>query len=265
MKLTYGKTSVLFTGDLNARLSEYLVGSKYDLKADILKVPHHGTEGIATNAFFDAVSPELALVPSPKDLWSSDRSKRVRDHFFGMKIPTLVSGKEGDVNILLFENKYEIVKITCDAAKNQEVYVGDKKMGEVNLDASKSVISYGFIKSIVWSEGGKQIASGVKSTIILDKGMHNINLAITGDSGLTANCTVKIEILEKPKRTDQKETTYKISDRTFADKYLVILEKCSQKYESCIEKCENDLCEGSCLKKLSVCEKNLPNELKTIK
>ena len=257
MKLTYGKTSILFTGDLDARLSEYLVKSEYDVKTDILKVPHHGTEGVATNNFFDAVSPKLALVPSPYNLWLSDRSKRVRDYFSSKRIPALVSGMDKDVNILLFENKYEIVKISCDADKSQKVYVGDKKMVEVNLDASKSSISYGTIKSFVWSEGGNQIASGVKPTIILDKGMHNINLAITSDSGLTAVCTVKIEVSdEKP-------------DRTFDDKYLDILEKCSQKYESCydscIEKCENNLCEELCLKELSICEKELPRELKTIK
>jgi len=110
MKLSYGKTSILFTGDLNARLSEYLVRSMYDVKADILKVPHHGTEGVATNAFFDAVSPKLAVVPSPKDLWLSDRSKRVRDYFFSKNIPVLVSGKDGDVTMILYEDRYEVVK-----------------------------------------------------------------------------------------------------------------------------------------------------------
>lgn len=265
MKLTHGKTSILFTGDLNARLSEYLVKSKYDVKADILKVPHHGTEGVATNDFFDAVSPRLALVPSPKDLWLSDRSKRVRDYFSSKRIPTLVSGVDNDVNILLFEDKYETVKINCDADKNQKIYAGDKKMVEVNMDASKSSVSYGAIKSFVWSEGGNQIASGVKPTVILDKGVHNINLAITGDSGLTTVCKVKIEVLEKPKIIDLQKATDKKTDRTFDDKYLDISEKCSQKYESCIEKCENNPCEESCLKELSMCKKELPADLKTVK
>lgn len=109
MKLTYGNMSFLFTGDLNARLSEYLVGSKYDVKSDILKVPHHGTEGVATNAFFDAVSPKLALVPAPKGLWLSDRSKRIRDYFSGKNIPVLVSGIDSDVTVVLYENRYEVV------------------------------------------------------------------------------------------------------------------------------------------------------------
>jgi competence protein ComEC len=110
MKLVYGNTSVLFTGDLNAPLSNFLAKYPYNLKSDILKVPHHGTEGVATNAFFDAVSPKLALVPSPKDLWLSDRSKRIRDYFSSKNIPVLVSGIDGDVTAVLYEERYEIVK-----------------------------------------------------------------------------------------------------------------------------------------------------------
>jgi len=110
MKLIYGKKSILFTGDLNARLSEYLVRSKYAIKADILKVPHHGAEGVATNAFFDAVSPKMALVPAPKNLWLSDRSKRIRDYFSSKHIPVLVSGIDGDVTVILYEDRYDVVK-----------------------------------------------------------------------------------------------------------------------------------------------------------
>ena len=82
---------------------------------------------------------------------------------------------------------------------------------------------------------------------------------------LTSVCTVKIEVIEKPKSADQQKATDKKTDRTFDDKYLDILDKCTQKYESCIENCENNSCEESCLNKLSLCEKNLPKELQTIK
>lgn len=264
MKLEFGKTSVLFTGDLNLSLSNYLVESSNLLKADIIKVPHHGAEGLASNDFFDAVSPKLALVPSPKDLWLSDRGKRVRDYFSSKSIPTLVSGIEKDVNILLFKNKYEIVNISCDAGKSQRVYLDDKKMVAINIDASKSSISPGNIRSFVWSEGGNQIAFDSKPTIMLDKGMHNINLTITGNNGLTAGCTLKIQVLEKLKSMDQ-QATEQNTDRAFDDKNRDISNKCMQQYESCLERCANNYCEELCLKKLSICEKSLPIDLRTIK
>lgn len=111
MKLSYGNITVLFPGDLNRNLSEYLIKAGYDVKADILKVPHHGAEGVATNNFFDTVSPKLALVPAPKDLWLSDRSKRIRDYFAGKNVPVLVSGIDGDVTVILYKDKYEVDKL----------------------------------------------------------------------------------------------------------------------------------------------------------
>jgi competence protein ComEC len=110
MKLECGKESILFTGDLNLPLSNYLIKNSNNLKADILKVPHHGAESVASNAFFDAVSPKLALVPSPKGLWLSDRSKRIRDYFKEKNIPVLVSGIDGNVTVILYKDRYEIEK-----------------------------------------------------------------------------------------------------------------------------------------------------------
>ena len=110
MRLEYGKESILFTGDLNLSLSNFLINNSNNLRSDVLKVPHHGAESLASNAFFDAVSPKLALVPGPKNLWLSDRSKRIRDYFSNKHIPVLISGIDGDVTIMLFKDKYEIKK-----------------------------------------------------------------------------------------------------------------------------------------------------------
>lgn len=111
MKLVYGRMKIVFTGDLNTALSEYLVKYSYNVNADILKVPHHGTESVASNAFFDLVSPRLALVPAPSKLWLSDRSRRIRDYFTGKKIPVLVSGIDNDVTIFVYKDRYKIVKL----------------------------------------------------------------------------------------------------------------------------------------------------------
>lgn len=99
LKLKMGDKSILFTGDLNEPMGTYLSKFGKNLKADILKVPHHGTTKVAPDAFFDVVAPSIALVPSPKDLWQSDRSKRVRDYFTSKKIPIYVNGLNGNVTV----------------------------------------------------------------------------------------------------------------------------------------------------------------------
>jgi len=108
MKLTYGKRSVLFTGDLNWKVGEFLTGNAFDLKADILKVPHHGTEGVVTNQFFDAVQPKIAMVPSLTSVWISDRSRRIREYFYNKNIPAYVSALHGDVSILIGKDSLKI-------------------------------------------------------------------------------------------------------------------------------------------------------------
>jgi competence protein ComEC len=108
VRLRHGSIKALFTGDLNTRLGEWLATSKFDLKADLLKVPHHGTDGLAPNSFFDRVAPKAALVPSPQELWYSLRSKRAREYFKGNDIPTYVSGIDGTVKVTITADKFEI-------------------------------------------------------------------------------------------------------------------------------------------------------------
>jgi competence protein ComEC len=107
---------VLFTGDLNLSLGAYLATSDFDLRADILKVPHHGTEGVAPNEFFSRVGAKVALVPSPHALWLSLRSKRVRDFFETAKVPVYVSGIHGNVTVRFHADGFQI-----DAEKDRTV------------------------------------------------------------------------------------------------------------------------------------------------
>jgi len=101
VRLSHGPIRALFTGDLNNPLGTWLAQSNFDVKADLLKAPHHGTESCAPNAFFDHVDPKAVLVPSPKALWFSLRSKRIRDYFSGHHIPAYVSGLNGNVAVVM--------------------------------------------------------------------------------------------------------------------------------------------------------------------
>ena len=60
MKICYGDCSILLTGDVEVR-SQGVLAKQYDLKADILKVPHHGVSKMELN-FLGNVDPEYAFV-----------------------------------------------------------------------------------------------------------------------------------------------------------------------------------------------------------
>ncbi|MEY4537508.1 MAG: hypothetical protein RL171_1659 [Pseudomonadota bacterium] len=110
MKLRNGTQTALFTGDLNNKMGEYLAKEGKNLKADILKLPHHGTEGAAPDSFFEAVSPLVAMVPSPALLWCSARSARMKTWFDGRQIPTYVNGFAGHVQVQMKADSFKVVQ-----------------------------------------------------------------------------------------------------------------------------------------------------------
>jgi competence protein ComEC len=99
MMLHYKKLRCLFTGDLDKKIGAYAAKFPNLIAADVLKVPHHGTESTVPDAFFAGVSPKYALVPSPEGLWLSHRSERIRCWFSKHGIPVYVNGISGDVQV----------------------------------------------------------------------------------------------------------------------------------------------------------------------
>ncbi len=57
-----GKTSFLFTGDIETEAEELLLELGLVPQADVLKVAHHGSSSSTTQAFIDAVDPSLAVI-----------------------------------------------------------------------------------------------------------------------------------------------------------------------------------------------------------
>ncbi len=68
LRLTYGDVAFLFTGDVEADMERRLVGSHGErLRADVLKVAHHGSRTSTTPAFLRAVNPRSAVISAGRD------------------------------------------------------------------------------------------------------------------------------------------------------------------------------------------------------
>jgi competence protein ComEC len=61
-RLEYGHFSMLFTGDAGAEAEQRILSGGYDIRADILKVGHHGSAYSSTSEFLRAVSPRIAII-----------------------------------------------------------------------------------------------------------------------------------------------------------------------------------------------------------
>ncbi|AOQ23980.1 hypothetical protein MTAT_06180 [Moorella thermoacetica] len=62
LRLTYGQTSFLFTGDAGSAAEEEMLASHQPLRADVLKVAHHGSRTATGTAFLKAVAPTYAVI-----------------------------------------------------------------------------------------------------------------------------------------------------------------------------------------------------------
>jgi len=116
MRLETNGKSYLFTGDLNKPLSNFLKDNPA-FRADILKVPHHGTEGVASNEFFDTVNPKIGIVPAPSHLWCNERSSRIRKYFTQSKAKMYISGFHGDILIRHFDSGEFRIKTEVEPKK----------------------------------------------------------------------------------------------------------------------------------------------------
>lgn len=67
IKLTYGKTAFLFEGDAESSSEKEMLEKGYELKADVLKIGHHGSSSSTTPEFLSAVSPKYAIISVGKN------------------------------------------------------------------------------------------------------------------------------------------------------------------------------------------------------
>jgi competence protein ComEC len=62
MKITYGETSFLFTGDAERAEEADILEAGYDLSATVLKVGHHGSETSTSYPFLRGIMPQYAVI-----------------------------------------------------------------------------------------------------------------------------------------------------------------------------------------------------------
>lgn len=66
LRVKYGNTAFLFTGDAEATSEAEMINSGHALKSDVLKVGHHGSNSSTTTTFLKAVSPKYAVISAGK-------------------------------------------------------------------------------------------------------------------------------------------------------------------------------------------------------
>lgn len=98
-KLTFEKISFLFAGDLPIEQEEELIKNRIDLRADVLKVGHHGSKHSSSTNFLDAVNPKYAIIQVGKDNKFGHPSRRTILNLEKKNIKILRNDELGDIII----------------------------------------------------------------------------------------------------------------------------------------------------------------------
>ena len=61
LRIAYGNVVTLLTGDLHAKMEESLIARNVPLLADVLKVPHHGSDDVS-RPFIERVEPLISII-----------------------------------------------------------------------------------------------------------------------------------------------------------------------------------------------------------
>lgn len=61
-RYTHGENSFLFTGDAESLAELDILDNGLDIRADVLKIGHHGSAGASSKAFLDKVKPQIAVI-----------------------------------------------------------------------------------------------------------------------------------------------------------------------------------------------------------
>ena len=67
MKIEFGKTSFLFTGDAEELSENEVLNAGFDLKCDVLKIGHHGSSSSTSENFLKASNPSIAVISVGED------------------------------------------------------------------------------------------------------------------------------------------------------------------------------------------------------
>jgi competence protein ComEC len=97
LKLTYDNTSYLFTGDATDSAETKMLNQ--DIKADVLKIGHHGSKYSSTDTFLKKVDPKYAVISVGKDNKYGHPASSTITKLSNMNIETHRTDEEGTILI----------------------------------------------------------------------------------------------------------------------------------------------------------------------
>lgn len=142
VRLVYGDTAYLFTGDAEGLVENELLNQQLNLKANILKVAHHGSSSSTGESFLKAVAPQYAVISVGKDNSYGHPSQLIIDRLQRDNIKVYRTDKQGTIIASSDGNKIEFNK--------KELVMDSNVLRDTGIYISMVTLT-GFVESVVIS------------------------------------------------------------------------------------------------------------------
>ena len=117
VRLIYGKTAVLITGDCEEAAEEQMISragkKEYHLKSDLYVAGHHGSASSSTKRFVKAVDPSVVWISCGADNSYGHPAKRTMAEFKAMDTLMYRTDLQGEVTLTSDGTKYHFSKKPC--------------------------------------------------------------------------------------------------------------------------------------------------------
>lgn len=106
LRLVYGTTSVLFTGNTDRDIGDHLLANNFFLDSTIVTNPDHRSHRQPSEAFFGAVGAQAILASNSTEQWRA--SEPARRFAYDNDVPAYISGLHGHVVVTLKRDGFRV-------------------------------------------------------------------------------------------------------------------------------------------------------------
>lgn len=143
LRLDYGEFSMLFMGDAEAQTEERMVGRDMNLKANVIKIAHHGSKYATTENFLKRVKAEAAIISDGAWTRYGHPAQVVLDRLNGAKAKLYRTDLQGEVTITTKGklNSGKLFEIKTSKETKDDLWTG--REGQKDDSSRSGFIAYG--------------------------------------------------------------------------------------------------------------------------
>ena len=180
LKVTFGDTSFLFTGDAEREEEQELLESGYDLESTVLKVGHHGSDTSTSYLFLRTVNPQYAVISVGADNTYGHPTEAVLSRLRDADVKTYRTDLQGTITAVS-DGK----KVTFQTERNADINtLGNAGPGQKDETGQKN-------KAVSNADKAAASDSSAEKTYVLNTNTHKFH---------DPDCSSVSQMKEKNKR-----------------------------------------------------------------